>query len=84
MSTARTFENCWRFSYLSDNWGVFFEHRRNGEKWISEKRDRYGNTLGRSVRTDSEMRHIFNHMQCVAECDFYRLSTAADFSPYSS
>jgi hypothetical protein len=47
MSTARTFENCWRFSYLSDNWGVFFE------------------------------------MQCVAECDFYRLSTAADFSPYS-
>jgi hypothetical protein len=84
MTTNRTFENCWKFSYVCTNHGdIVFEHRRMDNKWISEKRDRYGNRLGVSIRTNEQMRPIWNHVQCVANCDFYSMSDNSTFSPYS-
>ena len=84
MSTPRTFENCWKFSYVSTNHdNLVFEHKRQDGKWVTEKRDRYGNRLGVSIRSEIEMRPIFNHMQCVAQCEFYSMSQLSDFSVYS-
>lgn len=81
----RTFQNCFKFRYVCTNhFGIVFEHRRiDGGKWSSEKRDRYGNRMGTSIRTDAEMQPIFNHMQFVAECDYYSMSSNSDFSCYS-
>jgi predicted restriction endonuclease len=84
MSTLRTFENCWKFSYVSTNHNdLVFEHVRRDDKWVTEKRDRYGNRLGVSIRSDAEMRPIFNHMHYVAQCEFYSMSQLSDFSVYS-
>jgi len=81
---AKTFETCWKFTYRCTNHdNIVFEHRRMGGTWFSEKRDRCGNRMGCTVRTDDQMRPIFNHMQCVAECEYRTLSTNADFSVYS-
>jgi hypothetical protein len=81
--TTRTFENCFKFRYTCTNHhGIVFEHRRMDGKWISEKRDRYGNRMGTSIRTDAQMQPIFNHMQCVAECDYYSRLSTADLSCY--
>lgn len=80
----RTFENCFKFRYVCTNHNnKVFEHRRVGDVWFSELRDRYGNVLKKATRTNDDMRHIFNHMQCVAECDYYSMSTNADFSVHS-
>lgn len=81
----RSFRNCYRFQYTATNHdNMVLEHTRtDSNKWLSEKRDRYGDILGRSIRTDAEMQHIYNHMQCVAECSYYSLSSNSDFSPYS-
>ena len=80
----KTFENCWKFTYRCTNHdNIVFEHKRMGDAWWSEKRDRYGNHMGSVVRTNDQMRPIFNHMQCVSECEYRSLSTNADFSVYS-
>ena len=83
-ASSRSFENCFKFSYVCTNHNnIVFEHRRLDNVWFCEKRDRHGNTLGSMIRTNEQMRPIFNHMQCVAECDFLSLSTNADFSVHS-
>lgn len=70
--TIKSFRNCCKFVYTCTNYNnIVYEHRRMDGKWLSEKRDRYGNRLGVSIRTDVEMEPIFNHMRCVSECEFY-------------
>lgn len=83
-TTTKTFDNCYKFRYVCTNHNnIVFEHRRMDDHWISEKRDRYGNRIKYEIRTNDQMRPIFNHMFCVAECDYYTLATNADFSVHS-
>jgi hypothetical protein len=84
---SRTFENCYRFRTISTNHdNAVITHTRdtfNTGKWRSVIADRYGNHIATSIRTDAEMRLIFNHVQLVAECEYFTLATNADYSPYS-
>jgi len=80
----KNFESCYKMRYVCTNYDYsVLEHRRCGDKWLSELRNRYGKLIKQTFRTNEDMRHIFNHMRYVAECDFYSLSTDADFSPSS-
>ena len=71
---SRTFDSCYRFRTISTNHNnAVITHTRdtfNTGKWRSVIADRYGNRISTSIRTDAEMRLIFNHMQLVAECDY--------------
>ena len=84
---ARTFDSCYRFRTISTNYdNAVITHTRDTfttGKWRSVIADRYGNRISTSIRTDAEMRLIFNHMQLVAECDYITLATNADYSPHS-
>ena len=84
---ARTFDSCYRFRTISTNYdNAVVTHTRdtfNSDKWRSVIADRYGNRISSSIRSDAEMRLIFNHMQLVAECDYITLATNADYSPHS-
>lgn len=85
----KTFNNCYRFTYTATNHdNIILDHRRSSfahrsDGWISEKRDCYGNILGRSIYTDAEMEHIYNYMCRVAECSYVSMATNADYSPFS-
>ena len=84
---ARTFDSCYRFRTIStnDNKAVITHTRDtfNTGKWRSVIADRYGNHISTSIRSDAEMRLVFNHMQLVAECYYITLATNAYYSPYS-
>lgn len=85
MTNTKTFRNCQKFTYVCTNWDniVYEHHRIDNGKWFSEKRDRYGNRIETSIRTDQELEPIFNHVRSFSECNFYSLSSLSDFSPYS-
>ena len=81
IAPARTFENCWQFRYVATNHGnLWFCHTRNtfGDSpdtaWVTEARSQDGRQSRKTYRSSEEMRFIWNHMHCVAECEYYGLS----------
>jgi hypothetical protein len=75
---ARTFENCWCFAYMATNHQqAWVKHLRNtfagqpDKAWRTVIRSQDGTLIRESYRSSEEMRHIFGHMQLVAECSYY-------------